>query len=428
MKIISDHSFKNWAKNVRFKAPFFTQPETEQEIIDLIKQHQKIRVVGSGHSWSALCESEGLLMNLEKYNKVLELNKPAKTIKVQAGIKLHQLNILLDKEGMALSILGSIAKQTIAGAISTGTHGSGIRFQSLASQIIEFSLIKANGEKIILKKGDENFNAAISLGCLGVISEVTLQVTDAFNLHDKTYVAKFSEVINNIDEYLAHDHFKLWWFPPCDEVVIYTYKRTDVKRNDSRLRQILNDEILSVWAYRMLVKVGNLVNKWRNPINRFLTSQMKGPLDRIEKSFMVFNVPEPPKHRETEWAFDVKDAKELLTAYQQLFTGSHFTFNFIQEIRFTKGDDFWLSECFERDTLWIGAYNHEDKQWNEILNSFEVFAQKHNGRPHWGKEFTVRKNYLEKNYPKYAAFIELRKQFDPEGKFLNRLTSELFGI
>jgi hypothetical protein len=188
----------------------------------------------------------------------------------------------------------------------------------------------------------------------------------------------------------------------------------------------LKDEILSVWAYRSLVKVGNLVNRWRNPINRFLTSQMKGPLNRIEKSFMVFNVPEPPRHRETEWAFDVTNVKEILQSYQKLFTETHFTFNFIQEIRFTKGDDFWLSECYQRDTIWIGAYNHEDKQWNDILQTFEEFAKKYNGRPHWGKEFYVRKEYLETKYPKYKEFIEMRRQLDPEGKFLNKLTEELF--
>ncbi len=427
MKTVAGYSFINWAKNVQCTPVSFAEPETEAEIIELVKNHKKIRVAGTGHSWSAVCETEELLMNLEKYNKVISLDKEAKTITVQAGIKLEMLNAILDKEGLALKVLGSIAKQTIAGAISTGTHGTGIKFQCLASQVLSFSLIKANGEKVFFEKGNEDFNAAvISIGCLGIISEMTLQVVDGFNLHDITYVRNFSDVIANIDEYLAHDHFKLWWFPPTQKVVVYTYKRTNEKCNDSRMRQILKDEILSVWAYRSMVKVGNVVNRWRNPINRFLTSQMEGPLDRIEKSFKVFNVPEPPKHRETEWAFDVGNVKQLLTDYQKLFTESNFTFNFIQEIRFTKGDDFWLSECYGRDTIWIGAYNHLDKQWNEILKTFEEFAKKNNGRPHWGKEFYVRKEYLQQQYPKYNEFVEMRKQFDPERKFGNRLIDELF--
>ncbi len=427
MKITTGYNFKNWARNIQNKSQYYCQPETEEEIIELIRKYAKIRVVGTGHSWSALCESEELLINLDKFNKVISFDKAQETIRVQAGIKLYQLNELLDKEGFALINLGSIAKQSLAGAIATGTHGSGIAFQCLASQVLEFNLINANGEKITYNKEEEAFNAAIiGLGCLGVITEMTLKVTKAFRLHDQTYTYTFDEVIEHLDTYLQYDHFKLWWFPPTKEVVVYTYTRTQQESNDSKIRKILKDDILSVWAYRILVKVGNLVNKWRNPINRFLTGQMKGPLDRIEKSFLVFNVPEPPKHRETEWAFDIKNAKEILKGYQQLFTESDFTFNFIQEIRFTKGDEFWLSECYGRDSIWIGAYNHEDEQWDNILKTFETFAMQHHGRPHWGKEFNVSKEYLEANYPKYKDFIMHKEQADPNEKFSNNIIKKLF--
>jgi L-gulonolactone oxidase len=428
MKIVPNYSFKNWARNVRLNTSLYCQPETEAEIMVLLKRHKKVRVAGTAHSWSALCESKELLINLDRFNKVLHVDKENKTIRAQAGIKLHALNLLLDAEGLALTNLGSIAKQSLAGAITTGTHGTGIGFQCLASQVLEFTMIKADGERITCRKGDTLFDAAIiSLGCLGIITEMTLQVSESFNIHDKTYTAKFTDVIENIDAYIAHDHFKLWWLPPTGDVVVYTYKRTDAKCNDSRLRQIFKDEILSVWAYRTMVKIGNVMNRWRAPINKFLTSQMKGPLDRIEKSFMVFNVPEPPLHRETEWAFDVKRAKEILTAYQKLLTETHHTFNFIQEIRFTKGDEFWLSECHGRDTIWIGAYNHEDRQWNDILRMFEEFAMQFDGRPHWGKEFNVRKKYFQRQYAKFDDFIALKREFDPENKFSNTLTDELFG-
>jgi FAD/FMN-containing dehydrogenase len=429
MNALKNRLFRNWAKNIQFTARHYLQPETEQQLTDIIRTNASIRVVGTGHSWSSVCQTTETLINLDKLNKIISINKTEKTVRVQAGIKLFQLNELLDKEGLALINLGSIAQQSLAGAISTGTHGSGIHFQCLASQVLEFSMILADGEKITVRKGDDLFDAAvISLGCLGVISEMTLQVTDAFNLHDKTFTRNFGEVTDDLHHYLyTTDHFKLWWMPPAEKAVVYTYQRTQEKRNDSRFRQLMNDKILSVLGYRLLVKIGNLKWKWRRPINTFLTAQMDGPLDRIEKSYKVFNVPEPPLHRETEWAFDVRDAKALLTEYRQLFTDTSFTFNFIQEIRFTKGDNFWLSECYGRDTIWIGAYNHEDSQWNEILKTFETFALKHKGRPHWGKEFNVRKHELNSAYPKYADFMALRKQMDPQGKFSNPLMEELFG-
>ena len=428
MKLTENFSFKNWAGNVKTSAKYFAQPENENEIIGLVKSHAKVRVVGTGHSWSDHFSTDGLLMNLDKYNRVIAIDKQLKTIKVQAGIKLWELNVLLDKEGLALINLGSIDKQSLAGAISTGTHGTGINFQCLASQVLEFSLIKADGTIQVFKRGHDDFNGAIvNLGALGVVSEMTLQVTDAFNLHDKTYTIDFEELIDKIDELIyGNDHFKIWWLPPAKKAVVYTYKRTQEPVNDSRLRQIFKDEIISVVGYRTLVKIGNLRPAWRRPINTFLTQQFDKPLDRIEKSFKVFNVPEPPKHRETEWAFDVARAKEILTDYKKLLTDTEHTFNFIQEIRFTKGDDFWLSECHGRDTIWIGAYNHLDKQWSGILKEFETFALARNGRPHWGKEFTIDSHQVELMYPKYGAFVEMRKALDPTGKFENELMGRLF--
>jgi hypothetical protein len=429
MKKQKSFLFKNWASNIQHNTPFFEQPATESEIIDLVKNHKKIRVVGTGHSWSALCKSDELLINLDKYNQITNIDKQNKLITVQAGIKLWQLNNLLHKEGLALTNLGSIDQQSLAGAIQTGTHGTGICYSNLASQVLSFTLIKSDGEKIILNKEDELFKAAIiSLGCLGIVSEMTLQVCDAFNLHDKTYTRNFNEVIENLDTFLhENNHFKLWWLPPTKDIVVFTYRRTNEVCNDSKFRRYLQEVVLSVWGFRLMVFIGNLFNFLRKPINVYLTNQMKGPLDRIEKSHMVYVVPEPPKHRETEWAFDVKDAKALLKEYQQIFTGNMpFSFNFIQEIRFTKADDFWLSECYERDTIWIGAYNHHCKQWPAILDYFEAFAKKHNGRPHYGKEFNVRKEYLAQQYPKYADFIALRKEMDPTNKFGNELIDELF--
>lgn len=418
----------NWAGNVAIIAPYFAQPSTEEALIHLVRNHRKIRVVGSAHSWNNHFETQELLLSLDNYNKVLNLDRAAKTITVQSGIKLWQLNNFLDKYGLALINLGSINKQSVAGAISTGTHGTGIAFQCLASQVLQFSLILPDGTKRIFEKGTDLFNACVvSLGALGIISEVTLQVTDAFNLKEQTQTYSFDEVIEQLDSLLeTNDHFKIWWLPPSKNVVVFTYQRTAESVNDSRFRQFFQDKIISVVGYRALVLVGNLFPNLRPKINQFLTAQFDKPLNRIEKSYKVFNVPEPPKHRETEWAFDLNNAKAILADYQKLFTQTKHTFNFIQEIRFTKADEFWLSECYGRNTVWIGAYNHFDAQWANILKDFEAFAQTHNARPHWGKEFSVNKQYLEKQYVKFDDFKRLKNHFDPFQKFSNHLIEQIF--
>lgn len=430
MKSQQNYKFVNWAKNVQSEVRNYFQPETEEEIIALVKSYGKIRLVGTGHSWSDICLTDEALINLDYYNKIIHIDKVNKIVKTQAGIKIWQLNQLLDKEGLALKNLGSIDRQSITGAISTGTHGSGIDFQILGSQLLEFSLIKADGTKVIVNKEKDAdlFNACVvNLGCLGVISEVTIQVVDAFNLHDYTTTVPFEEVIENLDDYLKNnDHFKLWWLPPTDDIIVFRYQRTQEKVNDTRLRQFLKDELLSVVVYRLMVFIAKLFPALAKPINRLLTWNMKGPLDRIEKSYKVYIVPEPPLHRETEWTFDITRAKEILRAYRKFITENKYNLNFIQEIRFTKGDDFWLSAAYQRDALWLGLYSYEHENWDKILTEYEAFAQQYKGRPHWGKEFNAGKEYLEEQYPKYRDFIQLRNEMDPSKKFVNKYIERLF--
>jgi L-gulonolactone oxidase len=426
----ANYRFINWAKNESCVAKNFYQPETEEEIIDLVTASAKVRVVGSGHSWNSICHSEEVLLNFDRYNKVLHLDKEKLQVKLQPGMKLWQLNEYLDKEGLALANLGSISDQSVAGAISTGTHGTGIKYQILGSQVEEFSLIKASGGKIrVHRERDKDlFNLSIvNLGCLGIISDITINVVPAFRLQDMTISADFDKTIDVLERFIDYtDHFKMWWFPHTKEIVLYRYSRTQQAANDSRFRQWFMDEFVSVNLYRLLLKLGTIKRPWRKAINNLLVKNFRRPLHRIEKSYKVFNVPEPPLHRETEWGFDVSQAKDLLREYKQMIEHSQHRMNFIQEIRFTKADDFALSPCYGRDTIWLGAYNADNFGWNELLKDFEILARKYNGRPHWGKEFTRDKDYLQSAYPKFEAFNSLRKEFDPDGKFENDYIRKIF--
>ncbi len=424
------YRFTNWAKNESCTAQNFFQPETEEQIVELVQAGSKIRVVGTGHSWNDICLSPDTLINFDRYNNVLHLNREKLQLKVQPGIKLWQLNEYLDSHGLALANLGSVSEQSLAGAVSTGTHGSGINYQILGSQMEEFTLIKSSGEKTTLhrERDKDLFNmCVVNLGCLGIISEITLNVVPAFRLRDLTFVMPFDEALERLDEFIHQtDHFKMWWFPHTERMVIYRYSRTSEQPNDSKVRQWFMDEFISVNMYRLLLKIGSINRHWRIGINKSLVKNFITPLDRIEKSYKVFNVPEPPLHRETEWAFDISVAKELLREYKNMINSSVHRLNFIQEIRFAKADNFTLSGCYGRDTIWLGAYNADKFGWNELLSAFESLAKKSGGRPHWGKEFNADKEYFRSAYPKYEEFNSLRKQFDPGQKFTNRFISNIF--
>lgn len=426
-----DYRFRNWAGNLEYTAPHYYQPESEAELIDIIHGHEKVRMVGTGHSWSALCHTSEALINLDKYNRVLSLDREQKLLTVQAGIKLWQLNDYLDTQGLALINLGSIAQQSLAGAISTATHGTGIQYQILASQVQRFTLIQADGHRLTLDRDadKETFDLAIiSLGALGVVSEITIHICEAFRLHDRTCSMNFDEMLTKLDDLVATtDHFKMWWFPHVNDIVLYQYQRTSAPANDSRLRQWLMDEVLSVLVYRFLVWIGNFLPSLRPFFNKLLVLSFRSPLDRIEKSYRVFNVADPPIHREAEWAFDLRDAQEVLSAYRKMIDESQHKINFIQEIRFVKGDDYALSPCYRRDSIWIGCYLIGDRGWDALLHDFEKLAVRYNGRPHWGKEYHIDPQYLHGQYPQLDAFCALRKYLDPQGKFSNPMIEAICG-
>lgn len=430
MKVKNTHRFTNWAKNESCTAMQYAQPESADEISELVATSGKVRMVGTGHSWSPACISNQTLINLDRFNKIISISDDKTRAVIQPGIKLWQLNEQLDANGLALRNLGSISKQSVAGAVSTGTHGSGINYQILGSQVESLTFVKADGsiKKVMKTEQEELFNLSlVNLGALGVISEMEIRVVPSFQLHEKVELMAFDEAMERMND-LIHscEHFKMWWFPHTDKVILHHHSVTQQPVNDSRVRQWMMDEFISVYIYRFLLQIGTIKRKWRKSINSLLLHSFDRPIDRIEKSYKVFNVPEPPLHREAEWSFDTSKTTEVLKAYKALIDRSKHRINFLQEIRFTKADNFALSPCYGRDSVWIGCYNADNFGWPELLNDFELLAQQYQGRPHWGKEYRVGSSYIKAQYPEFNAFNKLRLEWDKDRKFENAYISAIF--
>ncbi len=427
--------WKNWAGNIRFTPTRIAQPSSTEEVAQLLRtaalENRKVRCIGTGHSWSALAETRDILVNTDKLNRIISADATTGLVVVEAGAKLKHLNVRLWERGLAFSNLGSIAEQSLAGAVSTATHGSGINHQILASQIQRFALVKPNGEVQVIdsEKDRDLFNTAIiSLGALGIITEMTLKAAPRYQLHERSGLMDFDTVCDNVLDWIKeHDHLKMWWFPHTEKMMVYRYDRTLEPVNDSRLRQKMMDEWLSVTGYRAMLWWANRKPVRRKWVNQQIVSRMLPDVNRIERSYKVFNVPEPPIHRETEWAFSIGLTPTLLREYRDMVNAQGHLINFIQEIRFVKGDDYALSPCHGRDSVYVGAYNADNNGWPELLSDFEQLAVKHQGRPHWGKEFNVGADYLRRVYPKWEEFIALRNAFDPERRLSNVMMERLFG-
>ncbi len=424
---------RNFGKNVVFEPARVVSPKTVEELALLINGARKVRVMGARHSWSEAIVTDDTLISLDEMRQIIEIDKDKRVARVQAGIKLFELITQLEAQGMALANLGSISQQSIAGAIATGTHGTGIEFQCLASQVESLRLIDGQGEQRRYQKGELEFDAVVvglaKLGAFGVVYELTLRIVTSFQMHAITDVAPFDDVLARLDTYVrGHDHFKLWWLPPGDDVVLFQNRRTDAPRNDSDLQRWLTDELVAVVVYRSLVAIGKLHRKALIPrINRFLTKTVSARFERVCKSHVGFLTPVPPVHREGEWAFDYADAPRILAAYRALLLESGHTFNFIQEIRFTKADPFWLSPGYGRDSMWLSLYNIDnDERWSAQLALVDAFAKEHGGRPHWGKEARFDHAYLRAQYARMADARALMLANDPEGKLTSPWISRLF--
>ncbi len=406
------------------------QPTTVDELAAVVRDAAHVRAVGGGHSWSPAIVTDDTLISLDRLRTPITIDRARRQVTAPAGMRLRALNAHLHRHGLALANLGSIDSQSLAGVIATGTHGTGRAFPCLAAQVARLALIDGRGARVVLARGDGDFDGAVvGLGALGVVHEVTFDVVEAFRLHDVTGIARFDDILARLDdEVAAVDHFKLWWTVPGDDVITFRFRRTDAPSNDAAVRRFLKERVLAVAVYRTLVAAGQLSGRrWIPAINRFLTRQVGRPLDRIVDSHLGFLTPVPPVHRESEWAFDAREATPLLRAYRQLLLGAGHSYNFVQEIRFSKGDELWLSPAYRRDSIWLSLYNIDRAHWDEQLARFEAFARDHGGRPHWGKEATFDPAYLRARYPRLGDFATLAARHDPQGKFRNAWLDAILG-
>lgn len=421
----------NFGRNWSFEPRRVERPANVAELSRIVENSRQVRVVGACHSWSEGVITDDTLVTLDGMKRVLHVDRENLRVRVQAGIRLKELIRALEAHGLALANLGSIAEQSLAGAICTGTHGTGIGFKCLADQVQSLSLIDGNGEERVLDRDHPDFDAVVvGFGSFGVVHEITLSVVPSFQMHAITEAWPFEDVIENLEQFVAgSDHFKFWWFAPNENVVIFRQRRTDEPRNDSDLKRWFKDELLGFAVYRAALALQKLNRRRLVPwTNRVLAGEYAKRFERICKSHVAFLTPKPPVHREAESAFDYADAKALLREYRRLVLESGYCYSMVQEVRFTKADEFWASPAYGRDSIWLSMYNVDsDANYQQQFQLFERFATAHAARPHWGKESTFDRDYLLASYPRLSELIELVPRYDPAGRFANPWIQRIVG-
>ncbi|MEH0931087.1 D-arabinono-1,4-lactone oxidase [Micromonospora sp. CPCC 205558] len=427
--------WSNWAGNQRGSASAILRPGSPADVAEAVRSAvadgARIRVTGSGHSFTAVALPDDRRMDLSELDTVVSVDVAQRLVTVPAGMTLHTLNGLLARHGLALPNLGDIDAQTVAGAISTGTHGTGAGYGCLSTFVEAITLVTGTGE-VLHCSADEHPDvlaaARVSLGALGVLVEVTLRCVDAFVLRAHERPAELADVLGELPALIGrHDHVEFYWFPYTSRVQVKANDR--VPANDrplSRWRGWMDDDFLSNRVFAGACRLGRAVPALAPGISavsaRALTErQYTGRSDR------VFCTPRRVRFVEMEYGLPREALPEALAALQRIVDGLPFKVLFPVEVRFTAPDDIWLSHGYGRDNAYIAVHQYVGMPYEPYFRAFEEVATGLGGRPHWGKLHYRDAASLATAYPRFSDFQAVRDRLDPNRVFTNPHLNHILG-
>ncbi len=436
---LSDRAtWANWARNQVCAPAEIERPRTEAELADVVKQAaaagQRVKAVGAGHSFTSIACTDGVLVDLSGYGQVLGHDAATGRVTVEAGIPLHRLSDELDARGLALENMGDIDRQTVAGATQTATHGTGLRFRNLSSQIVGLRLVTGDGsvvEATAPDAGGENpdvFAAArVGLGALGLVSTVTLQCVPAYRLHAIEEPVPVKEVLADLDALVTdNDHYEFYWVPHTRWALTKRNRRTDEPaRPRARVKEWVDDMALNNYAFGALCRVG----RWRPSLIPRLAKIIPntGRLDYVDRSDRVFTSPRTVRFYEMEYAIPREALPEALNRVRRLVDEIGMRISFPVEVRVVAPDDIPLSTAYGRETGYIAVHVYKGTPYDAYFSGVERIMDSYGGRPHWGKMHFQRSETLAPRYPRWDDFQQIRARLDPEGRFANPYLDRVLG-
>ncbi|MDT0278115.1 D-arabinono-1,4-lactone oxidase [Blastococcus goldschmidtiae] len=429
-------SWRNWAGNQRATGVDVVHPSGADEIAAALRRAaatgRRVRPVGSGHSFTAIARPDDVQLVLDRHAGLVDVDD-AGLVTVQAGMPLHRLNVELAARGWALTNLGDIDRQTVSGALSTGTHGTGARFGGLATQIRALELVLADGSRLRCS-ADEHpdvFAAArVGLGALGVIDTVTLQAEPAFALRAEERPARLGELLDGFEEFMSStDHVEFYWFPHTDRCL--TKRNTRLPPGAEleplpRWRAVWEDEVLSNAVFAGVVAAGRRVPALIPPLAA-VSARALGARTWTDASHRVFVSRRRVRFVEMEYAVPRDAAPAVLAELHRVATAGEFRAAFPVEVRVAAADDIAPSTASGRDTAYIAAHVPARTDPGSWFAALESVAGSVGGRPHWGKLHGLDVDALRSRYPRFDEFTALRARLDPAGVLGNAHLDRVLG-
>lgn len=371
------------------------------------------------------------MLDLGAMTDVLDVDRAGGLVRVQAGITIHELSRRLDALGLAMENLGDIDVQSIAGAVSTATHGTGARLRNISSQVHELTLVLADGSTLACspERDAETFRAArVGVGALGAIAEVTLRCVPAFTLRGVDAPAPLEDALERFEELaLANDHFEFFVFPHARTALTRTNNRTDEPpRPRGRAAAYLNDVLLTNHAFGLFCRAGRRMPARIPQLNRVVT-RLAGRSLRVERSASIFASPRLVRFTEMEYALPRERTVEAVRAVMELVPRRGFAVPFPIEVRTVAADDAFISTAGGRDSGFVAVHMFEGMEWEPYFRAVEEIMDGLEGRPHWGKRHFQTAATLRERYPQWERFQAVRARLDPHGRFANAWTERVLG-
>ncbi|MFD5628384.1 D-arabinono-1,4-lactone oxidase [Streptomyces sp. NPDC127072] len=428
-------TWRNWAGTVTARPAREVTPASVEELSAAVRSAAedglRVKAVGTGHSFTAVAATDGVLIRPQLLTGIRRIDRDVGTVTVEAGTPLKRLNLALAREGLSLTNMGDIMEQTVSGATSTGTHGTGRDSASIAAQIKGLELVTADGSVLSCSETEnpEIFAAArIGIGALGIITAITFAVEPVFLLTAREEPMPFDKVTADFDElFTENEHFEFYWFPHTGNCNTKRNNRSaGPEKPVGRISGWVEDEFLSNGAFQAANLLGRAVPATIPAIARF-SSRALSARTYTDIPYKVFTSPRRVRFVEMEYAVPREALVETLRELKTMVDRSALRVSFPVEVRTAPADDITLSTASGRETAYIAVHLFKGTPYQAYFTAAERILTAHEGRPHWGKVHTRDADYFAEVYPRFGEFTALRDRLDPDRRFGNDYLRRVLG-
>ncbi|WP_313892336.1 D-arabinono-1,4-lactone oxidase [Psychrobacillus sp.] len=430
----STKQWTNWSGNVVSSPPIRKLPKSFDEVSAIVKEAKgsSIRVTGAAHSFSQIAQPDEIALSLHHLRGLLHVNVEKQEATFLAGTYLYEVGPLLAQHHLALENMGDIQYQSIAGAVCTGTHGTGIALGSLSNQVVEWKWIDGNGELHSHRRTDDDLSKAlhVSLGLLGIIVEVTLKAVPLYGLQVESYHTQLHEGLQSWDtDQRMNRHLEWFYFPGQEKV--QAKKSTMVQPNrqtfSSKAVEFVNGNIIENYGFYFL-------SEWckRNPKKTKWVAELSAKMVPTGKkqglSFEMFPTPRLVRFLETEYAIDQTKFQACMEEIHAHLASHPFDVHFPIECRTTAGENAFLSPTSGKETAFIAFHMYRGMDETKYFKWVHELMEKYEGRPHFGKMNVLTEERLQILYPELPTFLNLRETYDEHNVFISKYFKQLLGV